>query len=206
MCYRRFSYHGVTEDTEGGNRGSFGQVFATWYTGAVAFGKKGKGEMGKDRTAVVRGPYDGEYVAVAGDRYRYLATSEETDGQYALIEAVVPPGGGPPPHRHSREEEGFYVLEGTVTVYIEDQKHEATPGSFVQLPKGSKHWFHNHTKAHAKMLILVAPGGIERMFREVGQAIGSVHDTIPPFGASEKERLVAAAPKYGVEILPPATH
>jgi quercetin dioxygenase-like cupin family protein len=154
-----------------------------------------------ERQPVVRGPFDGEYVAVAGDRYRFLATSEETDGRYALMEAVVPPGGGPPPHRHSREEEGFYVFEGTLTIYIEGDKLEATPGSFVNLPKGSKHWFRNHTKQHAKMLILLAPGGFEAMFREAGQVIRSVHDTIPAFGDAEKQRLLAVAPKYGVQII-----
>src|SRR5262245_5936006 len=131
-----------------------------------------------DRQPVIRGPYDGEYVALVGDRYRFLATAEETDGRYALFETVVLPGGGPPTHRHSREDEAFYVLEGTITVYVEDKKVEATPGSFVHLPKGTKHRFHNHTKQQAKMLTLVSPGGLERMFREVGKVITSVHDTI----------------------------
>ena len=31
-----------------------------------------------------------------GDEYRYLATGEQTDGAYYLVEAIVPPGGGPP--------------------------------------------------------------------------------------------------------------
>jgi len=54
-------------------------------------------------------------VAVVGDVYRFLATGEDTNGKYALLEAIVPPGGGPPPHVHSREEEGFYILEGEIT-------------------------------------------------------------------------------------------
>ncbi len=49
-------------------------------------------------------------------------------GQYALWEAIVPPGGGPPPHTHSREEEGFYVLEGEITFYVEGQPFVATAG------------------------------------------------------------------------------
>jgi len=32
----------------------------------------------------------------AGDDYRFLATGADTDGQYFLVEAIVPPGGGPP--------------------------------------------------------------------------------------------------------------
>src|SRR5437764_1283864 len=64
---------------------------------------------------VIRKPADGRAIAVVGDVYRFLATGEDTDGKYALWEATVPPGGGPPPHVHSREEEGFYVLEGEIT-------------------------------------------------------------------------------------------
>ena len=47
--------------------------------------------------------------------YRFLATGEDTNGNYAIWEAIVPPGHGPPSHVHSREEEGFYILEGEIT-------------------------------------------------------------------------------------------
>ena len=50
--------------------------------------------------------------------YRFLATGEDTDGKYSLWDAIVTPGGGLPPHVHSREEEGFYVLEGEITFTI----------------------------------------------------------------------------------------
>ena len=63
----------------------------------------------------VREPDEGESVSLVGDVYRFLATGDETDGRYAMLEAIVPPGGGPPPHIHSREEESFYVLEGEIT-------------------------------------------------------------------------------------------
>ena len=59
------------------------------------------------RQAVISKPSDGRTIAVVGDVYRFLATGEETEGRYAMWEALVLPGGGPPPHTHSREEEGF---------------------------------------------------------------------------------------------------
>ena len=61
-------------------------------------------------SSTIRTPAEGRTIAVVGDVYRFLATGQETNGKYAMWEAVVPPGGGPPPHVHSREEEGFYVL------------------------------------------------------------------------------------------------
>ena|SRR5437899_11867333 len=66
------------------------------------------------RRPTLRKPREGRTIAVVGDMYRFLAVGEDTNGKYALWEAVVPPGGGPPLHVHSREEEGFYVLEGEI--------------------------------------------------------------------------------------------
>ncbi len=51
--------------------------------------------MGK--AIVVRPQDDRETIQGAGDEYRYLATGEETDGHYFIMEGLVPPGGGPPP-------------------------------------------------------------------------------------------------------------
>lgn len=65
----------------------------------------------------LRQPNEGQTVAIVGDVYRFMATGDDTDGRYAMFEAVVRPGGGPPPHIHSREEESFYVLEGEITFF-----------------------------------------------------------------------------------------
>src|SRR5947207_4594876 len=88
-------------------------------------------------------PSEGRTVAVVGDVYRFLATGEDTNGKYALWEALVPPGGGPPPHIHSREEEGFYVLEGEITLHVGDKRVVATAGMFTTMPVGTLHSFKN---------------------------------------------------------------
>src|ERR1700683_83277 len=110
----------------------------------------------------VRTPGEGRTIAVVGDVYRFLATSEDTNGKYALWEALVPPGGGPPPHVHSREEEGFYVLEGEITLQIGDERIVATAGMFANMPIGTLHSFKNESDKQAKMLISVAPAGLEK--------------------------------------------
>lgn len=152
---------------------------------------------------IVRGPHDGEFLYAGGDLYRFLAVKNETGGSYGLWEAIVPPGGGPPPHLHRLEEEGFYVLEGNVTVYAEGREIEAERGSFVHMPRGSKHWFRNNTDCNAKMLILVAPGGMEGMFQETGAPVTDLNAPIPHLSDEEKQRILQAAPKYGIEIQKP---
>src|SRR5213080_4523990 len=84
---------------------------------------------------------EGRTIGVVGDVYRFLATGADTDGKYALWEAIVPPGGGPPPHVHSREEEGFYVLDGEITFTMGDQRLVAGAGVFANMPIGTPHSF-----------------------------------------------------------------
>src|SRR5947209_15046117 len=120
------------------------------------------------RHPVLNAPPQGRTIAVVGDVYRFLATGEDTNGKYALLEALVPPGGGTPPHVHSREEEGFYVLEGEITFHIGDERLVATAGIFANMPVGTPHAFKNESDRPARMLLWVAPAGLEQMFFECG--------------------------------------
>jgi len=153
--------------------------------------------------ATIRTPGEGRTIAVVGDVYRFLATGEDTNGKYALWEAVVPPGGGPPPHVHSREEEGFYVLEGEITFTINGERFVASAGTFANMPVGTPHSFKNESGVPAKMLISVAPAGLEQMFFEVGVPLAEGATTALPPTHDEVERLLAAASRYGVEIRVP---
>ena len=145
-------------------------------------------------------PTDGRTIAVSGDVYRFLAVGEDTDGNYALWEAVVPPGGGPPPHVHSREEEGFYVIEGEITFEIGGERLVAGAGKFANMSVGTPHSFKNESDRPAKMLVSVAPAGLERMFFEVGQPVDQGATTAPPMTKEEIEKLPVVAPRYGIEI------
>jgi mannose-6-phosphate isomerase-like protein (cupin superfamily) len=150
--------------------------------------------------ATIKQPGEGRTVAVVGDVYRFLATGEDTNGKYALWEAIVPPGGGPPPHVHSREEEGFYILEGEITILVGDQHLVAGPGVFANMPVGMPHSFKNEGSQSARMLISVAPAGLERMFFEFGVLLQEGSTTALPPTKEEIEKLLAVAPSYGIEI------
>jgi quercetin dioxygenase-like cupin family protein len=149
---------------------------------------------------LIHTPAEGRTIAVVGDVYRFLATGEDTNGKYAIWEAVVPPGGGPPPHVHSREEEGFYILEGEITLQVGGERIVATAGMFANLPVGTPHSFKNESSRPAKILISVAPAGLEQMFFEVGVPVAQGATTAAPPTKDEIERLLAVAPKYGIEI------
>jgi quercetin dioxygenase-like cupin family protein len=148
----------------------------------------------------IRTPTAGRTIGVAGDVYRFLATGEDTNGKYALWEAIVPPGGGPPPHVHSREEEGFYVLEGEIRFQIGEQPLVASVGMFANMPVGTPHSFKNESDKPAKMLISVAPAGLEQMFFEVGKPVPTGATATPPPTKEELDNFVAVAAKYGIEV------
>lgn len=145
-------------------------------------------------------PPQGLTVAVAGDVCRFLITGEETDGKYALIESTVGPGAGPPPHIHSREEEGFYILEGEITFTVNGERILATPGMFANMPIGSLHMFKNETDKTARMLITIVPAGLEQMFLEVGTHLPEGTTSAPLPTREQIESLLAIAPRYGIEI------
>src|SRR6266571_5985623 len=92
----------------------------------------------------------------------------DTDGQYGLIELVVPEGVGSPWHVHPEEDEWFYVLEGELTVWVADTKLSLMPGSFAFGPKGVPHTFYVETGV-ARMLVGFAPMQFEGFQREVGE-------------------------------------
>src|SRR5947209_2650183 len=152
------------------------------------------------RHPVLNAPPQGRTIAVVGDVYRFLATGDDTNGKYALFEAFVGPGGGPPPHAHSREEEGFYVLEGEITFTVNGERVVATAGTFANMPVGTPHSFKNETDRPARMLISVAPAGLEQMFFEFGVSLPEGATTAAPPTREEVEKLLAVAPRYGIEI------
>ncbi len=150
-------------------------------------------------------PSEGRTIAVVGDVYRFMAVGDDTNGKYAFWEATVLPGGGPPPHIHSHEEEGFYVLDGEITFLIGEKQIVATPGTFANMPVGTPHSFKNESDKPVRMLIVVAPAGLEQMFFEVGVPLDDGATTALPPTKAEIEKLLTVALDYGIEIRLP-TH
>jgi mannose-6-phosphate isomerase-like protein (cupin superfamily) len=64
----------------------------------------------------------------------------------------------------------FFVLEGTLTLQVEDEELAAGPGTFVCVPPGTPHRFANTSDAPVRMLNLNTPGGFEGYMRELAEA------------------------------------
>ncbi len=139
-----------------------------------------------------------------GELMTSLITGEETGGAFFLAELSVAPGGGTPPHIHQREDEAFRMIEGTLTIQVGGDTITASAGDFAFLPRGVAHSFKNTGAGNAKALVLITPAGLEGFFAEVFEP--ATDRSVPPPSASEKliGRALATAPKYGLQLLPPA--
>jgi quercetin dioxygenase-like cupin family protein len=133
-----------------------------------------------------------------------LITGAETGGALFVAETLVAPGGGPPPHVHTREEESFYVQEGTLELHVGDKVVNATAGDFIHVPRGVTHWFRNPSRETTKMLTIATPAGLENFFAESFLPAADIAD-IPQSNEALIVRAKAAASKYGLELFPPVS-
>jgi quercetin dioxygenase-like cupin family protein len=135
----------------------------------------------------------------------FLATAEDTQGKFALIEAVARKGNVPPPHIHHREEETFYVLEGDMTFSVGGQTIKAAPGTMICLPRRVAHSFVIDSE-QLRALILLTPAGLEGLFKEFSVPAPAM--TLPPQAEvpySEIQRMIEVSPRYGLEYVLPKT-
>ena len=143
---------------------------------------------------------EGERIWIVGDTMALKSTADSTAGNLVLLENLTAPGGGPPPHIHTREDEFWYVLDGTFEIRIGDEVHTVGPGGFAYAPRGTVHNFRNVAETPSRVLVGFAPGGMDGFFRESGRP-ATDDGPAPPVDDDEIARTMAAAPMYGVEAV-----
>jgi mannose-6-phosphate isomerase-like protein (cupin superfamily) len=131
-----------------------------------------------------------------GETITFKAVSTDTDGAYSLIEVIDQPQAGPPLHLHRREDESFYILEGTFAFQIGDSVLTATAGWFMTAPKGVPHSYKNIGTTPAKMLALFVPAGIENFFEDLSKLTAA--------GTLDIDNIAFVAAKQGIEVVPPS--
>jgi mannose-6-phosphate isomerase-like protein (cupin superfamily) len=146
------------------------------------------------------------------DSYWFLDTlvrvhvrGEDTGGRYGLVECLEPPGHQPPPHVHHDDDEGFFVLEGEITVYAGEDETVLGPGDGLNAPRGVPHTFRVTSPEPARVLVTSAPARFDAFVRELGEP--AAREELPLLdGPPDVERLVGTAARHGIEILgPPGT-
>jgi mannose-6-phosphate isomerase-like protein (cupin superfamily) len=127
------------------------------------------------------------------------ASAADTGGQYTLVEITAPPGLQAPLHVHYREDEGFYVLEGTVTIQVGDETVELGPGQHAYGPRDIPHRFTVGPDG-ARMIWVLTPTGFEDFVDEV--SVPAEVATVPPAHVLPPENAAEIVLKHGMELLP----
>lgn len=117
-----------------------------------------------------------------------LVSSEQTRGQYSLMEQLMPAAAGPPPHVHDHGDEVFYVLDGELTLQLNDQVVIGTPGQLVRVPAGTTHAF-VVTSTTARVLNFYVPAGLDMQVAMMGTPATS--PTLPPPGTAHQSPVGA---------------
>jgi mannose-6-phosphate isomerase-like protein (cupin superfamily) len=139
-----------------------------------------------------RGADAGERLVFGGATVIVRIGSEATAGAFALIEEVAPMV-DTPTHVHEREDELFYVLEGEHVYQVGDEEFRVGPGGLVFAPRGIPHSQRRVLPGVGRLLVLVAPGGLEGFFRDLATA----HEA----GRLGPDAYVAASERFGITWL-----
>jgi quercetin dioxygenase-like cupin family protein len=105
-----------------------------------------------------------------------------------------PPGSGPPLHLHSREDESFFVLDGSFVFDCGDTSWEGGQGAFVSLPAGTPHRYKAGEQG-GSLLMLFTPSGMEGYFRDWAELVRAHKMT-----DAAMEKLAA---HHGLQLLQP---
>lgn len=111
----------------------------------------------------------------------WLATGNDTGGQFSLFEAKGIPGMEPPPHIHANEDETYYLLEGEMLFRVGEEEFVGKPGDFVFLPRNIRHEF-KVLSPHFRCLVGIYPAGLEHYFEPM--SVPHTSDEIPPLSTT----------------------
>ncbi|MDQ1569739.1 MAG: hypothetical protein QOF79_413 [Actinomycetota bacterium] len=150
--------------------------------------------------ATVRNGDDGEERwFCGGGRHTWLATEEETNGQFILFEDALDQGKVTPLHRHDNADETFYLLAGEILLDIDGAQQTVGAGGIAIIPRGIPHAF-KVVSADARMLCLHTPGGGEAFYRLASEPVVA-GEPAPPVDFDRVRK--AASETNAIEIMGP---
>jgi quercetin dioxygenase-like cupin family protein len=141
--------------------------------------------------------------AFAGSTITVLVPGEQTNGLFAVLHVTKPSGSSTPPHSHDAETELSYVLSGSLGVETEGRTIAAGPGEFVLLPATRPHRLFNNSDVAVREFLLCAPAKFDRFVATAGTLVAPYAEP-SSMTDDDRRRLVAAAPEFGIRLLPSA--
>jgi quercetin dioxygenase-like cupin family protein len=121
-----------------------------------------------------------------GGEIVFKVRGAHSGGTLTVFEAANATGQGPPLHVHSLLDEVIYVVEGTIRVRLDDSVEQAAAGACVFIPRATPHTWSVRSDGSARMLVVVAPAGLEQFFESTANAGGrNAADAFHRFGGED---------------------
>lgn len=136
----------------------------------------------------------------------HVSNDQAGDG-VSLLESWAPHGDSPPLHVHHREDELFFVLEGTFLFRVGDGQVTRKAGEALLIPKGVPHTYRVESDL-GRWLVVTTKGDFERLVRATGRP--ATTDGLPDRGGHPTPEAAAAlaeaALQQHIEVMGPPLH
>ena len=122
----------------------------------------------------------------AGNTYRTILGTDETDGAMSIVDSTAPAGSGPPRHVHDREDEIFVNLSGELELWVAGETRMLGPGEAAFVPRGTEHTFRVIGSLPSRHLVILTPGGFEGFFADMAMGRLAIPDDMPAIEESAR--------------------
>jgi quercetin dioxygenase-like cupin family protein len=150
--------------------------------------------MSSSRVPVIASSQKGTVLHAFGETVIIHLNGEETGGIATVWTEITPAGGGPPPHYHEREDEWFYIEEGRVAFFFDNEWHELGPGGTVFMPRNAVHAFKNIGTTPSRMRLTTSPSGFETFFARCAEEFSKP-------GAPDMPRIMQISREHGIHFV-----
>ena len=111
---------------------------------------------------------------VTGQTIRFIQTAKDTNGALLEMESSFAPHSNEPvPHFHPLQKEVFDVLEGSISVRINEKVNVIKKGERLQVPANTIHSMWNHTGDRAQVNWKVQPALNTESFFETAMGLAA---------------------------------
>jgi mannose-6-phosphate isomerase-like protein (cupin superfamily) len=119
---------------------------------------------------VITPPDGGRRISYGGQELRVLHEA----GDLAVAEFIVPAAfGGPFPHVHHGMDEGFLVVDGTLTMLVGQDTVQVAAGSFVMATRGTRHTFSNPGDQPVHLICTWTPASGLALIDDIGGLVSA---------------------------------
>jgi uncharacterized cupin superfamily protein len=160
--------------------------------------------IGSDQHALAKPllvrPDGGHLYSSGKGETRILVGTEQSQGRWWLGTQLFEPGRKTFLHLHFGFDEQFYVLEGTLSLWLEDHWIDLSAGAIAEAPRRNPHALGNRTSAPLRFLLMGEPAGFERYFADLEVIVHRLPYASPEF----LDELAKVYTKYDSKLLGPS--